>query len=146
MDVCIVFVERTVAWNVKWHEGRKDLISTKTDQREKTPDRQKKKKIPGKSKRIFSSPKHSDLLWGPPSLLFNGCGAFIQVEKRPGRQVHHSPPSSVKFKNEWSYTSAPVSTFMASTGITLPLLTLYKCVTSPRSSYLTNMFSQEIWP
>jgi hypothetical protein len=24
MDVCVVFVLRTVAWNVKWHEGRKD--------------------------------------------------------------------------------------------------------------------------
>jgi hypothetical protein len=23
MDVCVVFVVRTVAWNVKWHEGRK---------------------------------------------------------------------------------------------------------------------------
>jgi hypothetical protein len=43
MDVCVVFVVRTVIWNVKWHEGRKDLNSTKMDQREKTPDRQKKK-------------------------------------------------------------------------------------------------------
>jgi hypothetical protein len=31
MDVCVVFVVRTVAWNVKWHEGRKDLNSTKTN-------------------------------------------------------------------------------------------------------------------
>jgi hypothetical protein len=29
MDVCVVFVVRTVVWNVKWHEGRKDLNSTK---------------------------------------------------------------------------------------------------------------------
>jgi hypothetical protein len=42
MDVCVVFVVRKVAWNVKWHEGRKDLNSTKMDQRGKTPDRQKK--------------------------------------------------------------------------------------------------------
>jgi hypothetical protein len=42
MDVCVVFVVRTVAWNVKWHEGRKDLNSTKMDQREKNPDRKKK--------------------------------------------------------------------------------------------------------
>jgi hypothetical protein len=48
MDVCVVFVVRTVIWNVKWHEGRKDLNSNKKDQRVKTPDRQKKKlkKIP----------------------------------------------------------------------------------------------------
>jgi hypothetical protein len=44
MDVCAVFVVKTVAWNVKLHEGRKDLNSTKMDQRGKTPDR--KKKIP----------------------------------------------------------------------------------------------------
>jgi hypothetical protein len=42
MDVCVVFVVRKVVWNVKWHEGRKDLNSTKMDQRGKTPDRQKK--------------------------------------------------------------------------------------------------------
>jgi hypothetical protein len=44
MDVCVVFVVRTVIGNVKWHEGRKDLNSTKMDQRGKTPDRQKKEK------------------------------------------------------------------------------------------------------
>jgi hypothetical protein len=42
MDVCVVFVVRTLAWNVKWHEGRKNLNSTKMDQRGKTRDRQKK--------------------------------------------------------------------------------------------------------
>jgi hypothetical protein len=47
MDVSVVFVVRTVVWNVKWHEGRKDLNSTKMDQRGKTPDRQKKKIPPG---------------------------------------------------------------------------------------------------
>jgi hypothetical protein len=29
MDVCVVLVVRTVAWNVNWHEGRKDLNSKK---------------------------------------------------------------------------------------------------------------------
>jgi hypothetical protein len=44
MDVCVVFVVRTVVWNVKWHEGRKDLNSTKMDQRGKNPGQAKKKK------------------------------------------------------------------------------------------------------
>jgi hypothetical protein len=39
-----VFVVRMVTWNVKRHEGRKDLNSTKMDQRGKTPDRQEKRK------------------------------------------------------------------------------------------------------
>jgi len=29
-------------------------------------------KNPGRHKRYFSSPKHPDWLWGPPSLLFSG--------------------------------------------------------------------------
>ena len=33
-------------------------------------------------------------------------GSFPGV-KRPGREVHHSSPSSVKVKNEWSYTPSP---------------------------------------
>jgi hypothetical protein len=41
MDVCVVFVVRTIVWNVKWHEGRKDLNSPKMDQRVKSPDRKK---------------------------------------------------------------------------------------------------------
>jgi hypothetical protein len=42
MDVCVVFIVRTVAWNVKWHEGQKDLNNTKMDQRGK-PRTDKKK-------------------------------------------------------------------------------------------------------
>jgi hypothetical protein len=47
MDVCVVFDVRTVIWNVKLHEGRKDLNSSKMDQRGKTADRQKKKNPTG---------------------------------------------------------------------------------------------------
>jgi hypothetical protein len=43
MDVCVVFVVRTVAWNVKWHEGRKDLNSTKWIKGEKPRTGKKKK-------------------------------------------------------------------------------------------------------
>jgi hypothetical protein len=48
MDVYVVFVVRTVAWNVSWYEGRRDLNSTKKmDQRGKTPGQAKKKIPPG---------------------------------------------------------------------------------------------------
>jgi hypothetical protein len=47
MDVCVVFVERTVAWNVKVTEGRKDLNSTKKWMKGENPRTgQKNKKIP----------------------------------------------------------------------------------------------------
>jgi hypothetical protein len=47
------------------------------------------------------SPKRPHRLWGPPSLLFNGYRRSFPVLKRPGRDVDHSPPSSVRVKNEW---------------------------------------------
>jgi hypothetical protein len=54
MDVCVVFVERTVAWNVKSDMmDEKDLNSTKMDQRGKTrTDKKKKNPVGGK----FSAP------------------------------------------------------------------------------------------
>jgi hypothetical protein len=46
MDVCVVFVVRTVAWNVKWHEGRKGFKQDKNGSKEKNPGQAKKKKDP----------------------------------------------------------------------------------------------------
>jgi hypothetical protein len=43
MDICVVFVVRTVAWNVKRHEGRKDLNSTKNRSEGENPGQVKKK-------------------------------------------------------------------------------------------------------
>jgi hypothetical protein len=34
-------------------------------------------------------------------------GALSLAVKRPGREAHHSPPSSTDVKNAWSYTSTP---------------------------------------
>jgi hypothetical protein len=36
-----------------------------------------------------------------------GTRALSLEVKRPGHEAHHSPPSSVEVKNEWSYTSTP---------------------------------------
>jgi len=57
--------------------------------------------------RRFLSPKRSDGLWGPPSLLFNAQWGFVPEVKRLGRDFDHLPLSSAKVKNEWSYTSTP---------------------------------------
>jgi hypothetical protein len=54
---------------------------------------------PSRDKKFFS-PKPSDVLWGPPSHLFNGYKV-----KNPGCEVNLSPPSVAKVKNEWSYNS-----------------------------------------
>jgi hypothetical protein len=43
------------------------------------------------------------------------------MELFPGREIDHSPPSSVEVKNEWSYASVPPYAFMAWTGTALPL-------------------------
>jgi hypothetical protein len=41
----------------------------------------------------------------PQNLLVNWYRDFVQVVKRPGCEVNHSPPSSAEVKNGWSYTS-----------------------------------------
>jgi len=38
-----------------------------------------------------------------------GSRVLFPGVKRPGREVNHSPPTSAKAKNEWSYTSNPPS-------------------------------------
>jgi hypothetical protein len=58
--------------------------------------------------RIFSSPHHSDRLWGPVNLLSNGYwGFFPQGAKRPQRESDHSPPASAKVKNVCMYKGGP---------------------------------------
>jgi hypothetical protein len=54
----------------------------------------------GSGKSILFSPKRPDRLWGPPSLLYNGCrGAVSLVVKRQVREADHSPLSSDEAKN-----------------------------------------------
>jgi hypothetical protein len=62
---------------------------------------------PCRDKRIFSSPKCPDRLWGLHSLLFNGHRASIPGGERPGHEVYPSPLSHTEATNEWSYTSIP---------------------------------------
>jgi hypothetical protein len=62
---------------------------------------------------IFSSPKHPHWPQEPPSLLCTGYCDSLPAVKQPGCEVNNSPPSSAKVKNEWSYTSTPLNTFMA---------------------------------
>jgi hypothetical protein len=39
MDVCVVFVVRTVAWNGEWHEGRKGSKQHKNGSKGKNPEK-----------------------------------------------------------------------------------------------------------
>ena len=60
----------------------------------------------GWGKRFLSTVKHPDLLWGLPTLLFDGYWGFFQGIKWPGHEIDHSPPSSAEVKDEWSCISA----------------------------------------
>jgi hypothetical protein len=62
---------------------------------------------------VFSSPRHPDWLWDPPSLLFNGYQVFFSPGvKRPGREADHSPPTSAEVKKTWLHRSTPPYAFM----------------------------------
>jgi len=62
---------------------------------------------PVRIKRLFSSLKCPDCLWGPPASHSLGTGVLSWEQRGWGVKVNHSPPSSTEVKNEWSYTSTP---------------------------------------
>jgi hypothetical protein len=65
----------------------------------------------------FSFPKRRDRLWGPLSLLCNNYRGYFLGPKRLWRDLYHSPPSSAKVKNVWSFNSSPPPyVFMVWTG------------------------------
>jgi hypothetical protein len=53
------------------------------------------------AKGFFLQPVCQGLLWGPPSLLYNGTGGPLPGAKTwPERDVDHSSPSSAEVENE----------------------------------------------
>jgi hypothetical protein len=58
--------------------------------------------IPDRDRGFFLSPLRPDRLWGPPSLLYNGCRglSYPGGKARPERDADHSPPSSAEVKKE----------------------------------------------
>jgi hypothetical protein len=61
---------------------------------------------PGSGKRFFSSSKVR-LSLGPTHPSVQWVLRFFLEVKWPGPIVNHSPSSSAKVENAWSYTSAP---------------------------------------
>jgi hypothetical protein len=49
--------------------------------------------------RMALRPTQPPIQWVP--------GTFSRGVKRPGREAHHSPPSSAEIKNPWIFTSTP---------------------------------------
>jgi len=63
---------------------------------------------------LLSTLPRPDRLCGSLSLLTNGYrGAVSSIEKLPGREADHTPPSISQAKNAWSYTSTPPYVFLA---------------------------------
>jgi hypothetical protein len=63
----------------------------------------------------LSSTRGQDGLRGPLILLSNMFGEAISPGvQRPGREAHHSPPSSTEVKNVWKYTSSSPYVLVAS--------------------------------
>jgi hypothetical protein len=76
----------------------------------------------GKQIFLFSNMSRSDLgPRGPLNPLFSEYRDSFPQVKLPGREVHHTRPSSADFENKWSYTSIPLYAFMAWKWKTLPV-------------------------
>jgi len=60
-----------------------------------------------KVQKIFLFCKTSRPALEPTQPLLDGCCVSFLKVQLPGSVVDHSPPSSNKVKNEWSYTSVP---------------------------------------
>ena len=97
---------KRLQWPQSWsrRSGEESVFVTVTTLRAGQP--RKRGSCHGRRNRLLSSPKLPDRLCDLPSFPFNGYRerAFADV-KRPGSATDDSPPSSVKVKNERSYTS-----------------------------------------
>ena len=60
---------------------------------------------PCRGKFFLSSAKCPHRLRDPLSLPFDGYRSSPPQQKRPGREVNHSPQSSAHVKNAWNHTS-----------------------------------------
>ena len=85
-----------------------------------------------------------DRLCTPPSLLYNGYRFSLSGIKRPGRGVHHPPPSSAKLKKEQSYTSTSILAFMACSRANFTFA-FFQCATAVlRVSQTKNQFIKTV--
>jgi hypothetical protein len=76
---------------------------------------------PGRGKKVFSSPKHSDRLSSLSSFVYKGHQGSLLGIKQPKCEVNCSPTGSADVKNEWSYTYTRSLSLMAWTQKTLSL-------------------------
>ena len=69
----------------------------------------------------FSAPVQT----GPgahPASCAKGIGSLYRAVKRPGRGVEHPPPLALRLEKEYSYTSTPLSAFIARSRVNLTYL------------------------
>jgi len=76
-------------------------------------------RIPAGGKRVSSSPKRPDRLWGPPSVLLIWHGSSFPGVKRRGHDVDPYPHTELRLNMSARGALSPFDTFVARTG-TLP--------------------------
>jgi hypothetical protein len=75
--------------------------------------------MPAAGKRIFSSSRNPDWVWGPSNPSCSRYRGSSPPVKRPEHEFDYSEPSSAHVNHDWSCTSKPVDVFMRRT-LTLP--------------------------
>jgi hypothetical protein len=70
--------------------------------------------IHDRDREFFSLPSCPHQLWGLPNFLSNAYWRlFPQGVRHLGHESDHSPPSSAKVENTWSWISTPAYIFKA---------------------------------
>lgn len=87
-----------------------------------------------KGTKFFSCSKNVQLSSGSHPASYSVRTETSLSANQPQHETDHSTPSSVKAKNQWSYTSIPVSAFMACTDTASAIIALCRATRS-RDTY-----------
>jgi hypothetical protein len=95
-------------------------------------------RIPVRGKKFITSPARPERPWSPPSPTPNTYRNYFPGIKRLGREVNHSPPSSVEVLNERGYKSSPSKSIRGMESGNLTFTVRHSSLHSDSHAYISN--------